>query len=68
MLDLFVARFPAYPSAPICSNDFPKKPRGMHRITYYRLLAKAMKAQERSIALESDWLRTRGFLSEKTVF
>jgi len=27
-----------------------------------------MKAQERSIALESDWLRTRGFLSEKTVF
>jgi hypothetical protein len=51
MLDLFVARFPAYPSAPICSNDFPKKPRGMHRMTYYRLLAKAMKAQERSIAL-----------------
>jgi len=48
MLDLFVARFPAYPSAPICSNDFPKKPRGMHRITYYRLLAKAMK---RSITL-----------------
>jgi len=46
MLDLFVARFPAYPSAPICSNDFPKKPRGMHRMTYYRLLAKAMKAQD----------------------
>ena len=41
---------------------------GLHRMTYYRLLAKAMKAQERSIALESDWLRTRGFLSEKTVF
>jgi len=37
-------------------------------MTYYRLLAKAMKAQELSIALESDWLRTRGFLSEKTVF
>ena len=36
---------------------FPKKPRGMHRTTYYRLLHKAMAAHERSIALESDYLR-----------
>jgi hypothetical protein len=38
-------------------EPFPKKPRGMHRWTYYRLSAKAMAAHERSIALESDYLR-----------
>jgi hypothetical protein len=38
---------------------FPKKPRGMHRLTYHRLFHKAMAAQERSIALESDYF---GFL------
>ncbi len=42
---------------PSLLEPFPKKPRGMHRITYYRLSAKAMTAQERSIALESDYLR-----------
>jgi hypothetical protein len=40
-------------------KQFPKKPRGMHRWTYYRLSAKAMAAQERSIALDSDYLRRR---------
>jgi hypothetical protein len=35
---------------------FPERPRGMHRWTYYRLLARAMAAQERSIALMADWL------------
>jgi hypothetical protein len=35
----------------------PKKPRGMHRWTYRRLFAKAMAAQERSIALELDYMR-----------
>jgi hypothetical protein len=29
----------------------------MHRLTYYRLSAKAMAAQERSIALELEYLR-----------
>ena len=37
-------------------EPFPERPRGMHRITYYRLSAKAMAAQERSIALEIDHL------------
>ena len=48
---------------------FPKKPRGMHRLTYYRLSAKAMAAQERSIALESDYLRRHypGLLSRENV-
>jgi hypothetical protein len=40
-------------------EPFPERPRGMHRITYYRLSAKAMTAHERSIALESDYLRRR---------
>jgi hypothetical protein len=38
-------------------EPFPKKPRGMYRRTYYRLSARAMAAQERSIALDSDYLR-----------
>jgi hypothetical protein len=40
-------------------RPFPERPRGMHRTTYYRLSAKAMEAQERSIALDSDYLRRR---------
>jgi hypothetical protein len=45
-------------------EPFPKKPRGMHRLTYYRLFHKAMAAQERSIALDIDYLRRSypGFL------
>jgi hypothetical protein len=31
----------------------------MHRLTYYRLLHKAIAAQERVIALDLYWLRTR---------
>jgi hypothetical protein len=48
---------------------FPPKPRGMHRRTYYRLLVRAMAAQERSIALESDYLRRHypGLLSREKV-
>jgi hypothetical protein len=48
-------------------EPFPKKPRGMHRLTYYRLFHEAMAAQERSIALESDYLRRRypGLLSQE---
>jgi hypothetical protein len=38
----------------------------MHRRKYYRLLDKAIVAQERVIALDLDWLRVRGFLSEET--
>jgi hypothetical protein len=50
-------------------EPFPKKPRGMHRLTYYRLFHKAMAAQERSIALESDYLRRHypGLLSREIV-
>jgi hypothetical protein len=40
-------------------EPFPERPRGMRRSTYYRLLARAMAAQERSIALDSDYLRRR---------
>jgi hypothetical protein len=41
----------------------------MHRMTYYRLSAQAMAAQERSVALELDYLRGRypGFLSRENV-
>ena len=31
----------------------------MHRQTYYRWLEKAIAAQERLLALELDWMRTR---------
>jgi hypothetical protein len=40
-------------------EPFPERPRGMHRITYYWLSAKAMAAHERSIALDNDYLRRR---------
>jgi hypothetical protein len=48
---------------------FPKRPRGMHRLTYYRLSAKAMAAHERLIALELDYMRQRypGLLSDENV-
>jgi hypothetical protein len=50
-------------------KPFPKKPRGMHRRTYYRLSAKAMAAQERSMALELDYMRRHhpGLLSQENV-
>jgi hypothetical protein len=50
-------------------EPFPARPRGMHRMTYYRLSAKAMAAQERSIALELDYMRRHypGLLSEENV-
>ena len=48
---------------------FPEKPRGMHRRTYYRLLARAMAGQERSTALELDYIRRHypGLLSRENV-
>ena len=48
-------------------KPFPKKPRGMHRWTYYRLSAKAMAAHERLIALELDYMRRHypGLLSQE---
>jgi hypothetical protein len=47
-------------------KPFPERPRGMHRITYYRLSARAMAAQERSIGLEIEYLHRRypGLLSK----
>jgi hypothetical protein len=41
----------------------------MHRWTYYRLFAKAMAAQERSIALELEYMRRHypGLLSRESV-
>ena len=40
-------------------DPFPEKPRGLHRRTYGRLQAAAIAAEERMIALDLDWLRTR---------
>jgi hypothetical protein len=55
--------------SPNLSDPLPKKPRGMHRWTYYRLFAKAMAAQERSIALDLDYMRRHylGLLREEDV-
>jgi hypothetical protein len=55
--------------SPNLLEQFPKRPRGMHRMTYYRLSAKAMAAHERLIALELDYLRCHdpGFLSRENV-
>ena len=38
-------------------DPFPGKPPRMHRLTYYRLFAKGMAAEERSIGLERDYMR-----------
>jgi hypothetical protein len=38
---------------------FPEKPRGMHRWSYFRLLARGVVAEERSAALMIDYLRRR---------
>jgi hypothetical protein len=40
-------------------DPLPCKPPRMHRLTYWRLLNAAMAAQERSLALDREWLRTR---------
>jgi hypothetical protein len=50
-------------------EPFPKKPRGMHRWTYYRLSGKAMGAAERLLAMEIDHMRRRypGLLSQENV-
>ena len=48
---------------------FPARPRGMHRMTYYRLLDGAMTAQERSVAPELEYMRRHypGLLSRENV-
>ncbi len=38
-------------------EPFPERPRGMHRRTYCRLLARAVVAQQRSIALTDEYVR-----------
>jgi len=40
-------------------DPFPGRPKGMHRQTFWRLQAAALAAEERVVALELDWLRTR---------
>jgi hypothetical protein len=44
---------------PSILDPFPRKPPGMHRLTYYRLFGKAATAQEHWIALQSAHLRRR---------
>ena len=44
---------------PSLLDPLPERPPRMHRRRYYRLLIRAMAAQEASIALELDWLRRR---------
>jgi hypothetical protein len=41
---------------PSLLDPFPEKPRGMHRLTYYWFMNKAAAAQERSIALEVNYM------------
>ena len=50
-------------------EPFPERPRGMHRWTYYRLLARAMAAHERLLALEIDNMRRHypGLLSQENL-
>jgi hypothetical protein len=40
-------------------ETFPKRPRGMHRRTYYKLFKKAAEAQEHSMALAMEYLHRR---------
>jgi len=42
---------------PSILDPFAEKPPRMHRQTYYRLLGRAMAAQEHSLGLERDYLR-----------
>src|SRR4029077_13015522 len=44
---------------PSLLDPLPKRPPRMHRLTYYRLFAMAIKAQERVIALALEDLRRR---------
>ena len=44
---------------PIVFDPLPDKPARMHRQTYYRLFAKAIKAQERALGLEIEEARRR---------
>ena len=48
---------------------FPEKPLGMHRPTYYRLFSRAAVGQERSIALEREYLNRHypGVLNSENV-
>ena len=54
---------------PSLLDPFPERPPRMHRLTYYRLSAKAMAAQERSIALGLEYLRRHypGVLRDENV-
>jgi hypothetical protein len=53
--------------SPSLLDPFPERPPRMHRLTYHRLFAKAMAAQERSLGLEIDDIRRRypGLLGEE---
>jgi hypothetical protein len=54
---------------PSLLEPLPGKPPGMHRLTYDRLLARAMTMQERWIGLQRDYLRRRfrGVLRDENV-
>jgi hypothetical protein len=44
---------------PSLFDPLPDKPLRMHRRTYFRLFAKAIKAQERALGMEIDEIRRR---------
>ena len=56
-------------AAQASSTPFTEKPPRMHRLTYYRLSAKAMTAQEHSLGLDIEYLRRHfpGFLHNENV-